>query len=219
MIAVQGLSFGYASGSPVLRDLDAQFEAGTTTALVGRSGSGKSTLLYLLGLILQPSTGDIVIDGVATSTLSDAARAELRAQRMGFVFQDALLDPARSVLDNVLEGGLYNEATATDPSRWAARAHRLLEQFEVDAVPERRPGQLSGGQAQRVALCRAFLTEPAIILADEPTGNLDTDTADLVWSALRARAAQGATVIVATHDRSRAVTLDAVIEVSGVAVR
>lgn len=213
MITVEDLSFGYSDDAPILKNLHARFGEGTATALVGRSGSGKSTLLYLLGLMLTPASGDIRIGGTPTSGLPDATRAELRAQQMGFVFQDALLDPARSVLDNVLEGSLYSGAPKDDRVMRTEHALTLLAKFEVDADPSRRPGQLSGGQAQRVALCRAFLMEPAIVLADEPTGNLDDDTAELVWRALLERAEAGATVVVATHDRRHAARLDDVIEV------
>lgn len=209
MIMARGLSFGYDRGDPVVADLDVDFASGTISALVGPSGSGKSTLLYLIGLMLSATGGSLVIDGVETVGLADWERAELRAASMGFVFQDALLDPARSILDNVLESSLYS------PPRLglADRATALLDEFGVTVDPERRPGQISGGQAQRVALCRAFLTDPPIILADEPTGNLDADSANTVWQALHARAADGATVLVATHDRARARKTDSILEV------
>lgn len=210
MIIARELTFGYRYGSPIFQNLDARFDAGSMTALVGPSGSGKSTLLYLFGLMLTATRGSLSIDGVETVGMADWRRAEVRATRMGFVFQDAMLDPARSILDNVLEGCLYNGAR----HRPTDRAISLLHEFEVTVDPHRRPGQISGGQAQRVALCRAFLTEPRVILADEPTGNLDDDTADLVWAALRARAADGATVLIATHDRKRAASTDHIIDVN-----
>lgn len=185
MIAARGLRFGYG-GDEIVRGLDLDLPAGSSTALVGRSGSGKSTLLYLLGLMLSPGAGEITVDGVATASMRDADRAALRARRMGFIFQDALLDPSRSVLDNVLEGVLYDDGASTVAAH--ERALGLLAEFGVDVDPSRRPGQLSGGQAQRVALCRAFVGDPMIVLADEPTGNLDSETADVVWQALRTHA-------------------------------
>lgn len=210
MIAVEDLSYGYTPGQAIVTNFSARFDPGTVTALVGKSGSGKSTLLYLLGLMINPASGRIIIDGNDTVGLPDWRRAQLRSELMGFVFQDALLDPARSVLDNVMEGSLYGPSTT---SRIHRRALRLLKEFEVDVDPHRKPGQISGGQAQRVALCRAFVHDPAIVLADEPTGNLDDDTASLVWSALTMRARQGSVVIVATHDRERARRCDELVEI------
>lgn len=211
MIAAEDLTFEYAPSRPIVTELTTRFAPGTITALVGRSGSGKSTLLYLLGMMLTPTGGRIAIEGTDTAGLPDWRRAELRAQLMGFVFQDAaLLDPARSVLDNVTEGALYSGRNA---HLMRARALELLEAFEVTVDPRRRPGQISGGQAQRVALCRAFVLDPRIVLADEPTGNLDADTAHTVWQALIERARDGAVVVVATHDRTRVATCDAVVDI------
>jgi putative ABC transport system ATP-binding protein len=211
VIDATGLCFEYVPGSNVVDNLDARFASGSTTALVGRSGSGKSTLLYLLGLMLTPTAGQLQIAGVNTVGMPDWKRAALRARLMGFVFQDALLDPARSVMDNILEGVQY-----ANIDRRAARDNglRLLEQFGVDVDPRRRPGQVSGGQAQRVALCRAFVREPQIVLADEPSGNLDDESADVVWNGLHDCADRGAVVIVATHDRVRAEGCDHLLEVT-----
>lgn len=211
MIELRALSFGYRVGEPLVADLSTRFDRGTTTALVGRSGSGKSTLLYLVGLMLRPMSGQVVVDGRETVGLPDWRRAHLRGRLMGFVFQDAMLDPARSVLDNVLEGALYR---GQDPRRTRDEAMSLLTRFGVDTDPRRRPGQISGGQAQRVALCRAFVGEPPVLLADEPTGNLDDLTADVVWDALADRARDGAAVVVATHDLVRARTCDRIVDVS-----
>ncbi|GAB3615909.1 ABC transporter ATP-binding protein [Okibacterium endophyticum] len=166
------------------------------TALTGPSGRGKSTLLYLLGLMLHPAGGEILLDGQPTRPLSDAKRAHLRAERFGFVFQDAALDATRTVLDNVTETALYRAQRRRES---VSHALELLELFGVDVPPHRKPGQVSGGQAQRIALCRALLNEPRVLLADEPTGNLDAVTADLVVSALRDHARSGAAVIVVTH--------------------
>lgn len=207
-IAVRDLAFGYEDQA-ILDGFSADFAPGTVTALVGKSGSGKSTLLYIVGLMVTPWSGTLSIGEAEMTTLHDAERARFRAQNMGFVFQDALFDAARSVLENVLEPDLYRD---THHAR-ADEALALLERFDVTVDPGRRPGQISGGQAQRVALCRAFLGSPAIVLADEPTGNLDSDTASVVWTALRERADQGATVIVATHDASRASDCDFVIRI------
>ncbi|MFT4051928.1 MAG: ATP-binding cassette domain-containing protein [Microbacterium sp.] len=205
VLEARDLTFGYVPGRPVLQGWDAQFLAGSTTALTGPSGRGKSTLLYLLGLMLQPSSGEVAVDGVTASAGRDAPRAHLRARRFGFVFQDAALDASRTVLDNVTETALYRgmPRRAVD-----AEARELLERFGVDVPPNRKPGQVSGGQAQRIALCRALLGAPGILLADEPTGNLDPATSAVVVDALREHAATGATVVVVTHSPEVAAACD-----------
>lgn len=199
------VTFGYVQGAPVVRDWNASFEAGSTTAITGPSGRGKSTLLYLLGLMLRPSDGHVVVDGSKVSGYSDNARAALRATQFGFVFQDAALDPSRTVLDNVTEASLYRGVSrrTVEPE-----ARDLLLRFGVDLPPSRKPGQVSGGQAQRIALCRALLGAPDVILADEPTGNLDPVTTELVIDALRGHAHSGATVVIVTHSRDVAASCD-----------
>ncbi len=195
-LEARDVRFEYVPGVAVLDEWSAQFSAGSMTALTGPSGRGKSTLLYLLGLMLTPSGGEIFVDGAPVGRTRDAVRARLRADRFGFVFQDAALDSTRTVLDNVTETALYRGA---DRAAAAVRATDLLERFGVDVPARRKPGQVSGGQAQRIALCRSLLSEPAILLADEPTGNLDPATSSLVVDALREHAAAGAAVIIVTH--------------------
>lgn len=199
MIALEarGISFGYGRAEPLVHSWDATFSAGEVVALTGPSGRGKSTLLYLLGLMLQPRAGEILVQGENASRLGDSARANLRARVFGFVFQDAALDPSRSVLDNVVETALYRGERRGPATR---RALSLMEQFGVDIRANHKPGQVSGGQAQRIALSRALLGDPRILLADEPTGNLDPVSSAIVIDALHSQAASGATVIVATHD-------------------
>ena len=203
MIAVERLTFGYRAGPPVIADLSATFPDGTLTAVTGPSGCGKSTLLYLIGLMLSPVGGRITLEGDDVAALPDPERSRLRADRIGFVFQDAMLDPSRSIMANVLEGALY---AGLDREAARDRASALLAAFAVEAEANRRPGEISGGQAQRVALCRALIKTPRVLLADEPTGNLDATNGDLVWHALTDAARGGTTVIVATHDRARAAT-------------
>ncbi|WKZ83648.1 MAG: ATP-binding cassette domain-containing protein [Acidimicrobiia bacterium] len=198
MIEISGLSFGYKRGEPIIDGLDWAFPAGRVTGITGRSGSGKSTLLYLLGLLLSPLSGRIAFDGEDLGASSDRVRSRVRADRIGFVFQDAALDSTRSVLDNIIEGSLY---TGMRRRVAVARAGELMVHFDVGLRAAHKPGEVSGGQAQRVALCRALLNKPRVVLADEPTGNLDTDTARVVINSLVGLAhADGATVVIASHD-------------------
>nr|NLD41658.1 ATP-binding cassette domain-containing protein [Actinomycetales bacterium] len=198
MLAVSGLSFSYRKGGEELfGGLDYEFALGKTTAVTGASGRGKSTLLYLLGLMLRPSRGRIMMDGRDLSGLADAERARMRATVFGFIFQDASLDPARTILDSVIEPALY-----AGERRGVARARAggLLERVGVSFRTDHRPGEISGGQAQRVAVARALVNGPAVILADEPTGNLDHENAGSILDLLGAAAREGCSVIVVTHD-------------------
>lgn len=205
-LAVRDLTFAYhRGGEPVLEALDIDVRPGRVTTLTGPSGSGKSTLLYILALMLRAERGQILWDGTTVEALGDARRAQLRARDVGFVFQDALLDPARTVLDNVGDAGVTAGMTRRDR---IAHGRELLERFGVGHRAQHRPGEISGGQAQRVALCRALLTRPRIIFGDEPTGNLDPASARIVWDALRSAADGGATVVVATHDPALAEDAD-----------
>lgn len=208
MLETKGVTFGYEPGTPVLSDLDIAFAEGAVTAITGASGKGKSTLLYVLGLMLKPLAGEVLIAGEPASRLGDSARARLRSHVFGFVFQDSALDASRTVLDNVLETSLYRAQPRSVATR---RANLLLEQFGVNLRSTARPGQVSGGQAQRVALCRALLGDPPILLADEPTGNLDPQTAEVVVDAFRKHAHEGNTVVVVTHDPVLAARCDRVV--------
>lgn len=200
------VSFGYTRGGPlVVEDWSAEFPAGSVSAISGPSGGGKSTRLYLLALMLRLRAGAVLLAGRRVDELSDAQRARIRAEQFGFVFQDAALDPTRTVLDNVLETALYR---GVRPRTLRDQATGLLAAMGVDVPAGRLPGQISGGQAQRIALCRALVGNPAVVFADEPTGNLDPDTADSVLAMLRQQADRGATVIVITHDRRVAAWAD-----------
>lgn len=210
MIEAQGLTFGYRPGKPVLEDWNGSVLAGEVVALVGPSGSGKSTLLFILGALVRPWSGSVKIAGVDAVGRGDRARSDIRAGSVGFVFQDAVLDARRSVLANILEGSVYR---GDDRRTAAARARLLLEQFGVDVEPARKAVALSGGQAQRVALCRALLNDPLVLLADEPSGNLDRDNAAVVERALFERARTGAAVVIATHDERLAERCDRILHV------
>lgn len=200
------VSFGYSRGGPlIVEGWSAEFAAGSVSAISGPSGCGKSTRLYLLALMLGLRSGAISLSGRRVDALPDAQRSRIRAEQFGFVFQDAALDPTRTVLANVLETALYR---GRDPRALRSRATELLTTMGVNVPPERLPGQISGGQAQRIALCRALVGSPSVVFADEPTGNLDPDTADTVLDMLRHQADQGATVIVITHDQRVAAWAD-----------
>ena len=199
VLGVEDLSFSYRPGGEVIiTDLTHDFAGGKVTAITGPSGRGKSTLLYLLGLLLTPRGGRVLLDGRDIETLGDTERSRLRAQRIGFVFQDAELASERTILDGVLEPTIYAGFRRTD---YLPRAQELMTRFGVAHRADHRPGQVSGGQAQRVALCRALITRPDILLADEPTGNLDRENARMVLDTLTAAARDdNCTVIIATHD-------------------
>lgn len=200
-LAVHDVSFSYTPGGEELFGrLSHTFAPGRLTALTGPSGQGKSTLLYILGLMLSPTHGAVTFAGETVSTLPDYLRSRLRAEQFGFVFQDSALDATRPILDSVMEPALYAGWTLPQARE---RARTLLEEFGVGKRMNHRPGEISGGQAQRVATCRALMTDPAVILADEPTGNLDRDNAALVLKNLRSTlddSREGRTIIIATHD-------------------
>jgi ABC-type lipoprotein export system ATPase subunit len=191
------LSYGYVRGRPLFSSLSVDLTPGRMTAITGPSGTGKSTLLYLLAGLLTPWSGSVVFHGRSQTELSDLERSRERAEHFGFVFQDFALDPRRTILDAVLEPCLY---TTRSKQLLVDRALRLLGRMGVELQAGSRPGEISGGQAQRVGVCRALLLEPHVIFADEPTGNLDHGSADVVLSALEEAAADGCTVLIATHD-------------------
>ena len=176
--------------------------------IMGPTGRGKSTLLYVLGLMLTPTSGVVRLGDVDASTRPDRERSRLRATSVGFVFQDSELDPSRPILDSVVEPGLY---AGLERQTLEDRARALLERFGLAHRADHRPGQVSGGQAQRVAVCRALVNVPVVVLADEPTGNLDPDNAGLVMDALADAAAEGRTVVVATHDPAVVARADEVV--------
>ena len=197
ILKASNISFSYRKREPLLEGWSEKFDPGEIVAITGVSGRGKSTLLYILGLMLRPASGELVVEGNSVSGGSDRILAAQRAQNFGFVFQDAALDTSRSVLDNVLEGSLYR---GTSRSVEMKQALVLLDRFGVSARSQHKPGEISGGQAQRIALCRALVHTPRILIADEPTGNLDSESSAIVVQALRDHAAQGALTLIATHD-------------------
>jgi ABC-type lipoprotein export system ATPase subunit len=196
-------------GSPVaaLHDVNLEFRSGEFVALVGRSGCGKSTLLNLAGAMDFPTSGAVWLDGVNTSTLSDSALTQVRREKVGFVFQSFQLLPTLSVIENVelplmLAGHKQARTMASERLSWV----------EMESYANRMPYQLSGGQMQRVAIARALANGPSILLADEPTGNLDTTTSEVILALLRRVADQrNATILMATHSLEAAGKVDTIV--------
>jgi len=178
--------------------VDLEIQAGEMVSIVGPSGSGKSTLLGLIGGLDSPSSGSIAIDQVEISSLNERELTEIRNQKLGFIFQFFNLIPSLSALENVALPIQFSKMTEFDPDQ---RAQKLLERFGLAGRLDHRPGQLSGGEQQRVAIARALANNPPILMADEPTGNLNTDAGQQVIDSLKqVRDDFGTTVVLVTHD-------------------
>ncbi|QNS09112.1 ABC transporter ATP-binding protein [Streptomyces xanthii] len=216
LLRAEGVSKSYSLRGrrvDVLRDADLAVEGGKMTALVGHSGSGKTTLLHILGLLTPPDRGRVVVDGAAgsggagpvdTTGMSDRALADLRRSRLGFVFQSYNLLPQHSALRNV---ALPFPGRLADGER---RARDLLARVGLADRAHHLPSELSGGEQQRVALARALINDPPVILADEPTGNLDTDSEELLLGLFRELADEGRAVLLVTHNPAVAEAADRV---------
>ncbi len=204
-------SYGQAVVTEILHGIDLTLEPGEFAALIGPSGSGKSTLLYLLGLLDRPTSGRIELAGREVSTLSEQERTERRGRELGFVFQFHHLLPEFSALENTMMPMLANAGREQPGMR--DRAGRLLASIGLGDRLGSRVTQLSGGQQQRVAIARALAMEPLLVLADEPTGNLDTETGDQVFALMRRfNREEGTAFMVVTHDPRIAALCDRVIE-------
>jgi len=195
----------------VIREADLKLERGEMVALVGPSGSGKSTLLHIAGLLEHQAEGDVIINGTATRELSDDKRTELRRTTMGFVYQYHHLLPEFSALENVV---LPQMIAGKSRSEARVRASELLQRVGLGERLDHRPAKLSGGEQQRVAVARALANAPAIVLADEPTGNLDVHTADGVFDMLAQMVrADRVAALIATHNMEIARRMDRVVTI------
>lgn len=216
LLELKGISRRYHQGERELAILDAadvRLRRGETVALVAPSGAGKSTLLHLAGLLERPDDGEIFLNGRSCGELNDDARTAIRRNDIGFVYQFHHLLPEFSALENIMLPQLIRGLSQSEANQ---RASELLDYMKIGHRAQHRPSELSGGEQQRVAIARAVANAPLLLLADEPTGNLDPETAAYVFSALEALVRQsGLTALIATHNHELAGRMDRRITISG----
>jgi len=201
MITLAGVSKNYTRGDQTIQALaptDLTIETGSFVMIVGRSGAGKSTLLGIAGGLLRPSTGDAHLKNQSLWTVDDRVRAQRRACDMGFVFQNASVVPSLSLLENVMLADLFLPAPLSDAR---GRAQALLDEVGLEDRAHATPDQISGGEKRRLAVASALMNQPAVLLADEPTGELDTETEERIMQLIQQAHTRGTTILMVTHNR------------------
>jgi lipoprotein-releasing system ATP-binding protein len=215
-LSLRGVHRGFGKGETavhVLESADLEVKSGELVAIVAPSGAGKSTLLHICGLLERPQSGEVAINGVSTSGMGDRQRTMLRRNTIGYVYQFHHLLPEFTALENIVMPQLIAGRAEKDAE---TRAHALLDLLGVDPRWHHRPAELSGGEQQRVAIARAAANHPRVILADEPTGNLDPATSDLVFAALLSLIRnEGAAGLIATHNHDLAKRADRIVTIKG----
>jgi len=210
-IELNDLTKHYKQGSTIVKALDGvslTIESGEFVSIVGRSGSGKTTALDLLGLLLRPTNGKVLLDGVDTGKLRDGARADLRGKKLGFVFQEFNLLPGLNAIQNVMLPLRYHK----NGNDGKARAAALLNEVGLGDRMHHRPDQLSGGEQQRTAIARALINRPSLVLGDEPTGEVDSETSQQIVALMRRMNREhGVTFVIVTHDMDVAAQTDRVV--------
>ncbi|MFP7255737.1 ABC transporter ATP-binding protein [Terribacillus goriensis] len=218
MIAIKQVSHHYTMGKkaketivPVLHGIDLRVEKGEIVSLVGKSGSGKSTLLHIIGGFIQPTSGQVEINGTPITGWNEGQLADFRLQHIGYIFQNFQLIPSMTAAQNIELPLILN---GTPKQRRKQKVADMLQQVELGAFPDHYPSELSGGQQQRIAIARALILDPPLILADEPTGSLDSDTeAELLSLIHKLNKQAGITFLIITHDHEVAAIADRQLEI------
>lgn len=213
MISISELSKIYGMGDTTVRavdGIDLKVEKGDYVAIIGPSGSGKSSLMNVIGCLDTPTSGSYILDGLDVSQMSDDELADVRNEKIGFIFQSFNLLPKLSALENVELPMIYNALSGSERSQ---RAHRALQMVGLENRKSHKPNELSGGQKQRVAIARALVLNPAILLADEPTGNLDSKSTEDILNLFDTLHQEGVTILIVTHEEEVAARAKRVVTV------